>query len=147
VSDRAQEIAERIGRELSELGWLKMTYEAEAVAVIAARFAAEIEPLVKRARLAVEAAPLMRRLTPRECERLQGFPDDWTLVPYKGKPMADGPRYRMLGNAVTVNVAEWIGRRILATDQLLPRRSPAIPPALSTPPESVLGCGGSLEPR
>jgi DNA (cytosine-5)-methyltransferase 1 len=50
-----------------------------------------------------------RRLTPRECERLQGFPDDWTLV----DGMADGPRYRMLGNAVTVNVAEWIGRRIM----------------------------------
>ena len=53
-----------------------------------------------------------RRLTPRECERLQGFPDDWTLV----DGMKDGPRYRMMGNAVTVNVAEWIGRRILEVD-------------------------------
>jgi DNA (cytosine-5)-methyltransferase 1 len=50
-----------------------------------------------------------RRLTPRECERLQSFPDDWTLV----DGMADGPRYRMMGNAVTVNVAEWIGKRII----------------------------------
>lgn len=49
-----------------------------------------------------------RRLTPRECERLQGFPDDWTLV----NGMADSPRYRMLGNAVTVSVTEWIGNRI-----------------------------------
>lgn len=56
-----------------------------------------------------------RRLTPRECERLQGFPDDWTQVEYNGKPMADGPRYRMMGNAVTVNVVEWIGRRIMET--------------------------------
>ena len=57
-----------------------------------------------------------RRLTPRECERLQGFPDDWTLVEHNGKPMSDGQRYRQMGNAVTVNVAEWIGRRILADE-------------------------------
>lgn len=50
----------------------------------------------------------VRRLTPRECERLQGFPDDWTGIP----GMADGPRYKCLGNAVTVNVAEWIARRL-----------------------------------
>ena len=56
----------------------------------------------------------VRRLTPRECERLQGFPDDFSLVPYRKKLMADGPRYRMLGNAVAVPVAEWIGRRIKA---------------------------------
>ena len=52
----------------------------------------------------------VRRLTPRECERLQGFPDDFTLV----GTMADGPRYRMLGNAVAVPVVEWLGRRIVA---------------------------------
>ena len=57
-----------------------------------------------------------RRLTPRECERLQGFPDDWTLVEHNGKPMSDGQRYKQMGNAVTVNVAEWIGRRILADE-------------------------------
>ena len=50
-----------------------------------------------------------RRLTPTECERLQGFPDGWTDV----DGMKDGPRYRMCGNAVTVNVLEWIGRRIM----------------------------------
>ena len=50
----------------------------------------------------------VRRLTPVECERLQGFPDGWT----DGLPKT--PRYRMMGNAVTVNVAEWIGRRIMA---------------------------------
>jgi DNA (cytosine-5)-methyltransferase 1 len=56
----------------------------------------------------------VRRLTPRECERLQGFPDDWTRYCHDGKEISDSARYRMLGNAVTVNVAEWIGRRILA---------------------------------
>ena len=55
----------------------------------------------------------VRRLTPREAERLQGFPDDYTLVPHThGKPAADGPRYRALGNSMPVNVMEWIGRRI-----------------------------------
>ena len=55
----------------------------------------------------------VRRLTPRECERLQGAPDDWTLVPNaKGKPMADGPRYKMLGNSFAVPVITWIGERI-----------------------------------
>ena len=53
-----------------------------------------------------------RRLTPRECERLQGFPDDWTRFDDTGKEMADGPRYRMMGNAVTVNVAEFIGAQL-----------------------------------
>ncbi|MDP2262659.1 MAG: DNA cytosine methyltransferase [Hydrogenophaga sp.] len=53
---------------------------------------------------------LVRRLTPRECERLQGFPDDFTLLPAK-KP-ADGPRYKALGNSMAVPVMAWIGRQI-----------------------------------
>ncbi len=55
----------------------------------------------------------VRRLTPRECERLQGFPDDWTRWDADGKEISDSARYRMLGNAVTVPVARWIGERIL----------------------------------
>ncbi len=63
--------------------------------------------------LAVQQGMQVRRLTPRECERLQGAPDDWTLVPNaKGKPMADGPRYKMLGNSFAVPVIRWIGQRI-----------------------------------
>jgi site-specific DNA-cytosine methylase len=54
----------------------------------------------------------VRRLTPRECERLQGFPDDYTLIPYRGKPAADGPRYKALGNSMAVPVMLWIGQRI-----------------------------------
>lgn len=57
----------------------------------------------------------VRRLTPRECERLQGFPDDWTLIPYRGKPAEtcpDGPRYKALGNSMAVPVMAWIGKRI-----------------------------------
>lgn len=59
------------------------------------------------------ATPMaVRRLTPRECERLQGFPDDWTLIDYSGKPAADGPRYRAIGNSMAVPVMRWIGERI-----------------------------------
>ena len=60
----------------------------------------------------------VRRLTPRECERLQGFPDDYTLIPHRGKPAADGPRYKALGNSMAVPVMAWIGRRIAAVDLL-----------------------------
>jgi len=63
-----------------------------------------------------------RRLTPRECERLQSFPDDWTAKGLREDgteyQMADGPRYRQMGNAVTVNVIEWIGRRIMAGEDV-----------------------------
>jgi DNA (cytosine-5)-methyltransferase 1 len=54
----------------------------------------------------------VRRLMPRECERLQGIPDDWTLIPYRGKPAADGPRYRTIGNSMAVPVMRRIGRRM-----------------------------------
>jgi DNA (cytosine-5)-methyltransferase 1 len=54
----------------------------------------------------------VRRLTPREYERLQGFKDDYTLIEWRGKPAADGPRYRALGNSMAVPVMRWIGERI-----------------------------------
>jgi len=57
-------------------------------------------------------AASVRRLTPRECERLQGFLDNWTLVPYRGKPATDGPRYRAIGNSMAVPVVSWVGQRI-----------------------------------
>ena len=61
----------------------------------------------------------VRRLTPRECERLQGFPDDYTLVEYRGKLAADGPRYKALGNSMAVPVMRWLGQRIAAVDAIL----------------------------
>lgn len=63
----------------------------------------------------------VRRLTPRECERLQGFPDDFTLVPYRKGMMADGPRYKMLGNSMAVPVVRWIGERICAVEAIQDR--------------------------
>jgi DNA (cytosine-5)-methyltransferase 1 len=54
----------------------------------------------------------VRRLMPIECERLQGFPDGYTLVPHRGKDAADGPRYKAIGNSMAVPVMAWIGNRI-----------------------------------
>jgi DNA (cytosine-5)-methyltransferase 1 len=54
----------------------------------------------------------VRRLTPIECERLQGFPDNYTNVPYRNKPAADGPRYKALGNSKATNCVQWLGVRI-----------------------------------
>ena len=65
------------------------------------------------------ASMTVRRLTPRECERLQGFPDDYTLIPWRKKAAADcpdGPRYKALGNSMAVNCMAWIGERIAAVD-------------------------------
>lgn len=59
----------------------------------------------------------VRRLTPCECERLQGFPDDWTQLGADDQEISDSARYRMLGNAVAVPVAQWIGERILETER------------------------------
>lgn len=61
----------------------------------------------------------VRRLTPKECERLQGFPDDYTLIDYKGKPAADGNRYKALGNSMAVPVMRWIGSRLVDMDSFL----------------------------
>lgn len=63
-----------------------------------------------------------RYLTPVECERLQGFPDNWTQVPYNGKSADDcpnTPRYKALGNSMAVPVMQWIGKRIQAVDEIL----------------------------
>ena len=63
--------------------------------------------------MGVMSAMQVRRLTPVECERLQGFPDGYTNIPWRGKPEApDGPRYKALGNSWAVPVVRWIGRRI-----------------------------------
>lgn len=61
----------------------------------------------------------VRRITPRECERLQGFPDDYTAIPYNKKPAKDGPRYKALGNSWAVPNARWIGQRIDIVTQIL----------------------------
>jgi DNA (cytosine-5)-methyltransferase 1 len=54
----------------------------------------------------------VRRLSPKECERLQGFPDGYTDIRLKDKDTPDGPRYKALGNSMAVPVMAWIGKRI-----------------------------------
>jgi DNA (cytosine-5)-methyltransferase 1 len=69
----------------------------------------------------VVAQPSMRvrRLTPVECERLQGFPDNYTNIPWRKKSESpDGPRYKAMGNSMAVPVMRWIGERIAAVDAL-----------------------------
>ncbi|WP_372395198.1 DNA cytosine methyltransferase (plasmid) [Azospirillum sp. HJ39] len=63
----------------------------------------------------VATAHIVRRLTPTECERLQGFPDGHTDIIYRGKPAADGPRYKGIGNSTPTQVMRWIGLRIVAS--------------------------------
>ena len=68
---------------------------------------------------------ILRRLTPRECERLQGFPDNWTRIPYRGKPAEqcpDGPRYKACGNSMAVPVMRWIGERIQMMEDIMTER-------------------------
>ena len=74
----------------------------------------------------VAQAMTVRRLTPRECERLQGFPDDYTLIPWRKKAAGDcpdGPRYKALGNSMAVNCMAWIGERIAAVDAQMNERN------------------------
>ena len=69
----------------------------------------------------VMQAMAVRRLTPVECERLQGFPDSYTDIKSKNKPTPDGPRYKALGNSMAVPVMAWIGQRIQEVEQLSER--------------------------
>jgi DNA (cytosine-5)-methyltransferase 1 len=71
----------------------------------------------------------LRRLTPRECERLMGLPDDYTLVNYRGKPAKDGPRYKVIGNGIVVPELRWIGERIDRIDALMKAQSQAPEPS------------------
>jgi DNA (cytosine-5)-methyltransferase 1 len=67
---------------------------------------------------AILQAMAVRRLTPVECERLQGFPDRYTDIKPKGKATPDGPRYKALGNSMAVPVMAWIGKRIQEVDAI-----------------------------
>ncbi len=70
----------------------------------------------------------VRRISPREAERLQGFPDDFTKIPWRGRhaeDCPDGPRYKALGNSFAVPVVRWIGERIARVDAILTREVPA----------------------
>ena len=78
--------------------------------------------LTARDRHAVSDGLQVRRFSPIECERLQGFPDNHTLIPWRGKPAADcpdSPRYKAIGNSMAVPVMRWIGRQITGKEPVL----------------------------
>lgn len=94
-------------------GWQNSSSQGDSVSE-------HVTPTLDKSKTPAVATPYaVRRLTPRECERLQGFPDDFTRIPYRGKPAdacPDGQRYKALGNSWAVNCAEWIGERIAEVD-------------------------------
>ena len=75
-------------------------------------------PCADRAMDVIATAMAVRRLTPVECERLQGFGDNYTDIQPRGKATPDGPRYKALGNSMAVPVMAWIGKRIQEVDRL-----------------------------
>lgn len=77
------------------------------------------EPSKNQGGIAIVQQYAVRRLTPTECERLQGFPDGHTAIPYRGKLAADGPRYKACGNSMAVPVMRWIGERIEKISELM----------------------------
>ena len=79
-------------------------------------FTEEGEPMFTLTKTDVHAvaSSTVRRLTPTECERLQGFPDSWTKFDAEGNEVTDGHRYKQMGNAVAVPVVEWIVKRLVA---------------------------------
>ena len=80
----------------------------------------KISPTLDKRKIpAIQKDLTVRRLTPRECERLQGFPDDYTLIPYRKRFAADGPRYKAMGNSMAVPVMRWIGERIQKVENII----------------------------
>ena len=75
-------------------------------------------PAMHQGGTAILQAMAVRRLTPTECERLQGFPDNYTDIKSKNKPTPDGPRYKALGNSMAVPVMAWIGERIKQYEEM-----------------------------
>ena len=97
-------------------GWQNSSSQGDSVSI-------EITPTLDKSKTpAIKNNMQVRRLTPVECERLQGFPDDFTKIPYRGKPVdkcPDGPRYKAMGNSMAVPVMRWIGERIQKVENII----------------------------
>lgn len=111
---RTEDVPAGTLRRLWEEGPDRCTPQGQCLAAQLAR-----QPGQALSQLPPEAPSQVRRLTPTEFERLQGFPDGYTAISYRGKPAKDGPRYRALGNSWAVPVARWIGRRLGVVDAAL----------------------------
>ena len=105
-------------------GQVAVFYAGQGAKAGSIAYSEDVAPTLKSTESGTNRAPTalidwaVRRLTPTECERLQGAPDGWTSITRKGKPIADGPRYKMLGNSFAVPVVRWIGERIQLVDSL-----------------------------
>lgn len=96
------------GQVAVAFGWQNSSQQGASASA-----SASVTPTLDKSKVpGISSGMQVRRLTPRECERLQGFPDDYTLVTHRCKPAADGPRYKALGNSMAVPVIQWIGLRI-----------------------------------
>jgi DNA (cytosine-5)-methyltransferase 1 len=97
-------------------------FQSTANAEEAAAAGVNVSPTLRASDpMAVASGLSVRRLTPTECERLQGFPDGFTQIPWRNKEpenCPDGPRYKALGNSMAVPVMKWIGERIQAVENL-----------------------------
>ena len=113
-------VAATLGGGAGERGWSpdtdRMTFIPEIAWALQERDAKGADSDTKVGHLLPQHAGGVRRLTPLECERLMGWPDDWTRWTAGGKEIADSHRYRMAGNGVVASVAEWLGHRIVAVD-------------------------------
>jgi DNA (cytosine-5)-methyltransferase 1 len=103
-------------------GNVAVGFQSTANACDAAAAGVNVSPSLRSADpMAVTSNLSVRRLTPTECERLQGFPDGFTQIPWRGKEpenCPDGPRYKALGNSMAVPVMAWIGQRIQAVEAI-----------------------------
>lgn len=97
------------------------SFKGNASAAAGLAYSEEITPtLIARSdQIQLMQGAQIRRFTPLECERLQGFPDNYTLIPYRKKQAADAPRYKAIGNSMPVPVMRWIGERIESVDKIL----------------------------
>lgn len=118
-------IAERI--MLIDSGSTLVLSSGQGKAVVAEDMTHTLNATNDRQILASET--VVRRLTPIECERLQGFPDDYTKVVHRGKLAADGPRYRSLGNSMAVSCMTWLGERISEVETICGSDSAVAPEA------------------
>jgi len=99
-----------------------IAFDSQQITSAANRTRAEpglpVSTIAKQSRMHVALPMAVRRLTPDECEKLQGFPPGYTAIPYRNKIAADGPRYKSLGNSWATPCAKWIGQRIEAVEAI-----------------------------
>lgn len=116
MGDTCQTVSSHWGTGGGNVPFVQKNYVDVTTEVEVRKFEVDVQKLQS---FVFQASMQVRRLTPKECERLQGFPDDFTKIPYRKKSAddcPDGPRYKALGNSMAVPVMRWIGERINQAD-------------------------------